>query len=261
NTAFQVAEFRTPEFRVEMTPRSSDVVNGETIEVDLEASFFFGGPLAGADLEWSAYAFATGVGFEGYERYSFTDDDAFADSFSDEPQRGAGETTTGTDGFATIELPGMLRANESTMEFSVSATVLDQSGQAIGADTTVTVHPASVYAGVTAAEYGGRSGQPSQVLIATVDIDGGPVGGQAVTVEVMTREWTTVLEETSGGSRRYVSTPRDTLLETRSVTTDAEGLGSLSYTPRSSGMLRFVARTTDGERRTARASKSGRAHV
>src|SRR5690606_24130936 len=104
------------------------------------------------------------------------------------------------------------------------------------------------------AAYVGRSGQPSQVLVATVDIDGAPVGGQAVTVEVMTREWTTVLEETSGGSRRYVSTPRDTLLETRSVTTDAEGLGSLSYTPRSSGVLRFVARTADGEGRAARAS-------
>ena len=254
STAFQVAEFRTPEFRVEMTPVRADVVDGDTIDVDLEASFFFGGPLANADVQWSAYAYPTGVSFEGYERYSFSDSDAFSDSFSDDPQRGGGELTTGNDGVALITLPAALRADESTMAFQVSGTVLDQSGQAIGADTTVTVHPSSVYAGVTPEEYIGETGRSSRILVASVDIDGNPVPNQRINVDIVSREWTTVLEETASGTRRYVATPRDTVLETRTVTTNGDGFGSLDYTPESSGLLRFAVRTTDAQGRTARAA-------
>lgn len=254
NAAFQVAEFRTPEFRVEMTPRRSDVLAGEEIEVDLEAAFFFGGPLAGVDVTWSAFAYPSGISFPGYERYSFSDDDAFLTSVQDDPQRGAGELETGDDGFARITLPALLRANESTMTFQVSGTVLDQSGQAIGADTSVTVHAAGVYAGITPAGYVAQTGRASEVQVATVDIEGNPVPGQAVSVDIVQRDWITTLEETSTGTRRYVSTPRDTVLGTRSVTTDADGLGSFSYTPGSTGMLRLVARTTDGEGRTARSA-------
>ncbi len=254
STAFQVAEFRTPEFRVEMTPARTDIVDGDTIEVDLEASFFFGGPLANADVQWSAYAYPTGVSFEGYERYSFSDTDVFRDSILDDPQRGAGELTTGLDGITRIVLPAALRADESTMAFQVSGTVLDQSGQAIGADTSVTVHPSRVYAGVTPEEYVAQTGRPSRILLASVDVDGSPVPNQAITVEIATRDWTTVLEATGSGARRYVSTPRDTVLETRTVTTNGEGFATLDYTPEASGLLRFAVRTTDAQGRTARAA-------
>src|SRR5690606_31273880 len=102
-TAFQVAEFRTPEFRVEMTPRDPELVDGETATIDLEASYFFGGPLAGVEVQWSAFASPTGVSFEGFERYSFTDFDVFDSSIFDQPDRVSGTTTTDDDGLRSEE--------------------------------------------------------------------------------------------------------------------------------------------------------------
>src|SRR5690606_7986384 len=131
--AFQVAEFRTPEFRVDAMPVAADVVDGGPIEVDLEASFFFGGPLAGATVSWSGYAYPRGMTFPESGPYSFSDFDYYATSVVDEPLRATGEAVTDASGRARISVPAALRAGESTMGFEVSATVVDQSGQAIGA--------------------------------------------------------------------------------------------------------------------------------
>src|SRR5690606_15031142 len=141
---------------------------------------------------------------------------------------------------ARIRVPAALRAGESTMGFEVSATVVDQSGQAIGASTTVTVHPADTYAGVTSSDYVARTGQATQIEVATVNTRGLPVAGRPVTVEVYEREWVTVREETASGARRYRSEPRDTLLQTMAVTTGSDGLGSVAFTPQQSGMVRVV---------------------
>ncbi|MEX2373832.1 MAG: alpha-2-macroglobulin family protein, partial [Dehalococcoidia bacterium] len=226
-------------------------MDGDTTEVDVEASFFFGGPLEGADVTWTAHAHPGSVSFDGYERFSFADFDFFQSSIFEEPLRASGEATTDSCGIARLEVPGVLRAGESTTVFDVSATVIDQSGQAIGGTASVTVHPAAVYAGIRTAEYLGRAGAPSEIQVASVDIDGEPAGGQPVTVEVYAREWVTVVEETDNGSRRYRSEPEDTLLETLSVTTGVDGLGSVSYTPSSSGVLRLVASTSDDAGRVA----------
>ena len=45
---FRIAEFRTPEFEVTVTPATETVVDGDQIVADAEATFFFGGPLADA---------------------------------------------------------------------------------------------------------------------------------------------------------------------------------------------------------------------
>lgn len=252
SVAFQVAEFRTPEFRVDMAPTEPDVLNGGTLQVDLEASFFFGGPLEGADVTWSAYAYPGGVSFEDYRRYSFSDFDYYGTSVFQEPLRATGEATTDASGHATISVPAALRAGESTTSFEVSATVLDQSGQGIGASATATVHPASVYAGVSTSDYVTQAGSATDVLVATVDTGGVAVPSRPVTVQVYEREWITVKEETASGAARYRSEPRDTLLETRQVTTGEDGLGSVSFTPQRAGSVRIVVSTTDAAGLTAR---------
>jgi uncharacterized protein YfaS (alpha-2-macroglobulin family) len=43
NGNFVVAEYRRPEFQVSVTAAKDEVLQGETIEVDVEASYFFAG--------------------------------------------------------------------------------------------------------------------------------------------------------------------------------------------------------------------------
>ena len=41
--SFSVAEYRTPEFQVDAVPAADQVVQGDTVQVAVEASYFFGG--------------------------------------------------------------------------------------------------------------------------------------------------------------------------------------------------------------------------
>jgi uncharacterized protein YfaS (alpha-2-macroglobulin family) len=53
-TSFVVAEFRVPEFEVEVDTLAESYASGDEIAVNLDASFFFGGGVPGALVEWSA---------------------------------------------------------------------------------------------------------------------------------------------------------------------------------------------------------------
>ncbi|GIW72698.1 MAG: hypothetical protein KatS3mg102_2240 [Planctomycetota bacterium] len=50
--SFVVEAYRKPEVLVELTPRRTDWLTGETVELEVEASYAFGGPLRAAPLRW-----------------------------------------------------------------------------------------------------------------------------------------------------------------------------------------------------------------
>ncbi|MFM8980816.1 MAG: MG2 domain-containing protein [Planctomycetia bacterium] len=52
--AFEVQEFRKPEFSVDVLPGRSVVRTGEAIEARLRLAYAFGGPVPGAEVEWVA---------------------------------------------------------------------------------------------------------------------------------------------------------------------------------------------------------------
>ena len=53
---FQVAEYRKPEFLVELTTNKDEVLQGDTIDAAVQATFFFGGPVSNAKVQWAVYS-------------------------------------------------------------------------------------------------------------------------------------------------------------------------------------------------------------
>ena len=48
-----MAEYKKPEFQVAVTTDRDAYLGGETIDVTAEATYYFGGPVADADVHWS----------------------------------------------------------------------------------------------------------------------------------------------------------------------------------------------------------------
>jgi alpha-2-macroglobulin len=252
--SFVIAEFRKPEYQVDVTPAKTSYVDGDRIDVRTSAAFFFGGPLAGAPVQWSALGTPYAMRVKGFERYSFSDPDAATTNVRREPFRVTGTATTGADGVASYSVAATLPPGGGAQQVTLSATVTDQSAQAVAGSATVTVHPASVYAGIHPAQYVATQGRDAAIELVTVDTDGNVVPSTAVTVSVYDRRWITNKVDTLGGGRVYRSVPRDTLITTLSATTDAKGLASVTYVPGKAGMLRLVAETTDARGRTSRSA-------
>jgi hypothetical protein len=252
--SFLVSEFRTPEFLVELGAAKPSYVDGDTISARALASFFFGGALAGASVDWTALADPFVLRAKGYEFYSFSDYDYAKAAVSRQAVRAKGKATTGPDGAASFGVPATLAASEGAQTFTIAATVTDQNGQAVAGSTPVTVHPADFYAGVRPAEYIATEGRDARIDLISVDTDGNVVGGRAVVVKVYDRQWITTKELIPGGGRIYRSEPRDTLLATLQTTTNAKGEGNVVYRPAKSGELRVVAEATDARGRVARSA-------
>ncbi|HEY6957448.1 MAG TPA: Ig-like domain-containing protein [Candidatus Limnocylindria bacterium] len=254
SNSFLVAEFRKPEFQVSLGTDRTSYTNGDTIAVSANASFFFGGALQGASVQWSAIASPYVMRVKGFESYSFSDIDYANRSVPKDATRAKGSGTTGADGTATFSVPAVLNASEGVQRFTISATITDQNGQAVAGSTDVTVHPAALYAGVRADRYVVSSGNAATIQLVSVDTDGNIRAGQRVTVRVYDRQWITTKVLVPGGGRRYQSDPRDTLLDTLSATTRDDGTAYVTYVPSKSGQLRIVAEVTDTQGRSSRSS-------
>ena len=253
--SFTVAEFRVPEFKVEVGTAGLDYVAGETISSEARASFFFGGQVADAAVRWYAYSVPTSIRVEGYEDYSFSERDYRWSRSSRTALRGSGTGRTDALGMARFDLPVELEADEGTQEFTISATVTDANAQAIAGSTTVTAHPATWYAGIKPESYVGTAGEPETIHLVTVDFERRIAPNRPVTVRISEREWIRNRERNPHGGYWYRSEPHDTEIDMQTVTTGEDGEVSITFTPPSAGTYHLVAESTDEEGRVARSDR------
>ena len=255
-TSFTVAEFRAPEFLVEVEAGDAEYVSGDNIDTEARADFYFGGAVRDAAVTWAARSRPTTIRVEGYEDYSFSEYDYYARTrTSGDPIRSEGEARTDDSGIARFEVPATLRDGDGAREVTISATVTDTSGRAVAGSTEAVVHPATWYAGIKPESYLGKAEEPLTIHLVTVDYEGAIAPGRPVTVRVYEREWVRTKERTSSGWYYYRSEPVDTEIQVRTVTTDDSGEGSFTFAPPKSGAYRLVAESTDDEGRIARSSR------
>ena len=257
SASFTVQEFRVPEYRVTVEAPRDDYIDGEQIPVEATAEFYFGGGVEGATVTWAALASPAAVYVAGYEGYSFANYSYYYWDYSyrnDQPLRATGIAETADRGVASFDVPAVLSPGEGTRRFTISATVQDESAQAVGASTSVTVHPAAFYAGIRTESYIAKEGEPETVLLVTADIEGNVAPRRPVTVYAYQREWITTKVEDPGGGRRYQTDLIETEVEVWSVITDAAAEASFAFTPPSSGSYRLIAESVDDEGRVAKSS-------
>ena len=248
--SFTVAEFRLPEIRVELEA-AADAVSGEQVAARARASFFFGGPVRDAEVAWTALSSPAAFRPAGYDDYSFSE---YRES-EDPPLRARGEARTDAGGEAAFSVPAVLEEGEGTQEFTLSATVRDESAQAVAGSTTLTVHPAAYYAGIRTGSYVASAGEAVAARLVTLDTAGRAAPGRALTLRLIRREWTTTLEPGGDGDYRYRTELTESEVEALSLATGPAGGAEAALTPPGPGSYRLVAELVDGEGRRQRASR------
>ncbi|TAK69324.1 MAG: hypothetical protein EPO22_01990, partial [Dehalococcoidia bacterium] len=248
---FRVAEFRNPEFEVNLKPSKDSYVNGEKVDVTVTADLFFGAPLANAKVNWTATsqpAFFRNDDFPGYSFDDYTPNYDYSDGPYYEPQqhvRGSGEGTTGADGTFRFSVPADVSADPLSQTFTLEVGVTDENGQAVGDAKGVVVHKGRFYIGMKPDDYVANAGQDASVSLVTIDPDGKPLANTAARVSIYARQWKTVRTREPDGSQHYTSSPEDTFVQAIDVTTDGEGKGSFTFKPAKSGEYYLLAESKD----------------
>ncbi len=248
--SFSVAEYRAPEFQVNLTPEKSEVVQGDTINVVVASTYFFGGAVGGADVQYNVVASPYAFNFSGDGYYSFEDynADASPGEFYGSGGNGlvtSGEGTTDADGNLTISFPADLQDATMSQTFTIEATVTDASDQAVSGRASVIVHQGLWYVGVQPQEYVVTANNETGANLILVDWDSQPIPAQNVDVAVVERRWSSVQEEDANGRTTWTYEVQEIPLTTGSVTTDADGKAEFRFTPPNGGIFKITATARD----------------
>ena len=227
---FTVAEYKKPEFTVSVETPKKRCVKGEKVKAKIRASYFFGAPVAGAEVRYvvsrSDYWFWPDEE-EDYQEYGGEYDYGYEDYGGYGESYREGTVRTGDDGTAEIEFVADWNAPrdqyyQNDQQYSIYAYVTDQSSREAEGQGSIIATNGAFRLGVDSKQYVVEPGKTSLFTINAVDYDHKPQKGVTVKVTANLAEW-------SRNKEYYSQTAEST------VKTDSAGRASFSFRPPTSG--------------------------
>jgi uncharacterized protein YfaS (alpha-2-macroglobulin family) len=249
-TEYRVAEYRPPEFLVDMSADSAPRFPGDSMRAHVQARYLFGAPMARAAVTWQARA-AT-ISTSSLEIPN-TDGYFIGESgwwWENDESGGVRMVASGVDTLdargetsLAVKLPEPVKGRASRV--TLSAAVQDVNRQVSGAQASVVVHPASFY--VAAQPLGEKffwtEGERREIGVIAVRPRGERVSGVKVSGTVARREWHQVHRERDGVAETVGEWVVDTVAKC-AVTTGAEAV-ACPVTPPAGGMYVVTFRARD----------------
>ena len=257
--SFTVAEFRLPEYQVSLDATEPEVVQGDMLELTLDAKYFFGGSVSNADVSYNVVTADSFFNYQGddgfYDFIDFNYDEGPGEFYgSSGGLIFSGEGTTDEQGLLTFEIPGEFEDATQSQNFTIEASVTDETDQAVSARTSVIVHQGEVYIGVRAQQYISSANEEVGFDLIAVDWDSEPVTEQDIQVEAVERRWSSVQEQDEFGRTTWTYEVEEIPVASGSVTTDADGKATFSFTPENGGVYKVIITTMDDAGNRVRAS-------
>jgi alpha-2-macroglobulin len=231
---FRLEEYKLPEFVVTVTtPEGSQYRLGETIEAAIDASYYFGGPVANAEVEAVVYAQPFQRYWYPWRAYDWYWNDMRAPRVDSILTR---ETLrTDANGRAVLRIATPRDGTDTT--YRIEARVVDASRREVRGEGSVRVmrHRYSVMAHPE--HYIHRPGDRVSVRFKALDANDRPVQTTG-TVDVVRRRWR---------ERAYL----EEKILTTSLDTDAAGEATLTFTPKVAGYYAVRWASPDGASKRA----------
>ncbi|MCB0131565.1 MAG: hypothetical protein KDD78_11975, partial [Caldilineaceae bacterium] len=229
--ALQVEAYRKPDYAVAVHAPSAYIVAGDTIPLTVEATYFFGQPVADADVTIQVSRDQI------YRDYWWMFDTPM-------PYYGGGIVTeltgkTDADGRLHVDFTPEVIA-ETDWRYSFVVTVTDALEQPVQSETTLSVFWSGVALSVRGGHYGYATGDPIDVAVRVQDRAGAPLVGRTVAVRLVPG-W----HDQDGD---------DPAQHSRDVFTDEGGVATTTFTGVAQGWYDLVATTTDKRGRIVRST-------
>lgn len=254
SVGFNVAEYRKPEFQVSVTASPQNVLSGEKFNAVVQADYYSGGGVAGANVSWSL----TSDPFyfqppDDYATYSFSDAEQDVWGYSDDGENGSkvvaqGTGVTDATGRFTVEVPIDLSEYKAGRTLTFEASITDVAQTSVSGRTSIIAHKSKVYPGIRSHSYVGKQGEEQSFDLILLNWDGVPLPDQGLNVSIVERKWYSVQEQDPSGRVTWKTSVQETPVQTFDpVTTDADGKASVSFTPQNGGIFRARVTAKDDQ--------------
>lgn len=256
-TGYRVAEYRPPEFLVDLSSADSASYPGAAFTATLSARYLFGAPMGRAVVAWEARSQTVSpwdLEIPGLDGWFVGEMGAWwEDEDNDEANVFANKTDTldaqGQKSYS-ISIPTPEKGRPARV--TISANVTDVNRQVVGASRSVLVYPGefSIAAKPLGKTYFWQTGVPEPVGVLAVRPDGQKVVGVRVEGTVVRREWHRVRRERNGVSELVGDWVSDTVAHC--TVTTADTVSTCVVTPNDGGIyiVSFTATDRAGRRAT-----------
>ena len=251
---YKVAEYRAPEFLVDVTADTAARQNGDQLPATIAARYLFGAPMARAKVTWSVRQSA----IEPWDLVVPKTDGYFVanrgwwwEEWSNRNGSSVSESRTDSldqTGQLSVKAPLVLSQPTLPARISIEAVVTDVNRQSVFGTASVVVHPTSFYIGAkpSSATYFWTAGSTESIDVIAVRPDGDRVPNVAVRGYLIRREWHQVRRESDGLSELVGEWVQDTV--DRCEVRTAAGPAGCRLTPKAAGSytVAFGARDPKG---------------
>lgn len=251
--SFDVQEYKGAAFETTVTTQKDEFLAGETADVAISAKYYFGVPLDGGSLDYSATS-------QDYYFDRYTDDYfSFGRSWYECYDCGYGDTyirsgkaTLNADGTARISVPLDFASYykgadaDTSKIFVVHGTIHDKQGKSVSFEKSFIVHRAALYLGVKADPAFVAAKEPFTVRVKTADTEGKPRAKSGITVTISRVSWeSSKRQEVDGG---FYDRPQRVLTKVadKYVATNGSGDATASVSVDEPGEYEIDASTADG---------------
>jgi uncharacterized protein YfaS (alpha-2-macroglobulin family) len=235
--AFEVQEFRRPEFEVTAVAGPGPHLVGTSTTVTATASYYAGGGLADAEVTWSVSSQPAVYAPPNHDDFAFgTWTPWWGAPIRRDPEQTtsyAARTDASGRHHLRIDLQSANPPRPSTLR--AEATVADVNRQAWTAGAQLLVHPASVYVGLRSPRVFVQQGEAVRVDAIVTDIDGAVVADRPVSVRAERVDW----QQVQGEWKETTADPQDCSL------TSGREPGTCTFRSGEGGVLRLTATVTD----------------
>ncbi|MBN1799329.1 MAG: hypothetical protein JW822_12180 [Spirochaetales bacterium] len=218
---FKVEYYKKPEFKVTVDADESSYIGGDEITATIHGLYYFGEPLAGAEVRYSIYRtrFSDTQWMQEQDKQFYLSEQEYI--YSRLELLESKKARLGSDGKTQISF--ITKHENDPFTYRIEASVVSEAGTLVKGSTQVKVYPAALRVGITTEKFVYLVRENVKVEVKLADLKGGPVSGKI---------------------KLTVSSDNKTIKEGW-VTTSNKGEGTLDFSARTTGFVKITAETQD----------------
>jgi uncharacterized protein YfaS (alpha-2-macroglobulin family) len=261
NTSYRIAEYRPPEFLVEVRSDSGARFPGDSVTGRIEARYLFGAPMGRAAMTWVARQTTLdfwALDIPNTEGFYLGENGWWWEDYNGASGMtqviGQGADTLDNAGRAEVRVGGVAPPKGRPARATIEASITDVNRQAVASATSFIVHPSSFYIGAkpVGKSYFWTAGEAAAVQVIATRPNGERVSGVKVAGTIVRREWHRVHRTREGYSEVYGEWVSDTVARCN-ITTGKQPV-DCRFTPPSGGTYILTFDAKDEQSRPATTS-------
>jgi uncharacterized protein YfaS (alpha-2-macroglobulin family) len=241
---FEVAEYKKPEYKVTVSAPGKFVQTGQKANFSIDARYFFGSPVANAEVHYYIYRSRYYAWFGDTDSDETTDDAETDDDYSqfygggdDMVQESDG--TLDARGHLNVEFPVPQSEATDTSDFSyrLEAQVTDSARRTIDGSASFVATRGTIVAKADPDRYVYNKGDLAKIHVTTSDYEGHQVSAK-VQLQFVERTWTKKEKKPEDDENSYPEFEmHERQVDTADVQTDSQGQASYDYTTTEDGNI------------------------